>query len=68
VRARWRARVPVVVVHCVGPRSNDGRFTVKKLLVLLAAVAGGLFFARKRRNARAESDLWHEATSAPDLR
>ncbi|HVQ95182.1 MAG: hypothetical protein V7637_5056 [Mycobacteriales bacterium] len=40
----------------------------KKLLVLLAAVAGGLLFARKRRNARAESDLWHEATSSPDLR
>jgi len=40
---------------------------VKKLLVLLAAVAGALFVVRKRRNSRAESDLWHEATSSPDL-
>jgi hypothetical protein len=40
---------------------------VKKLLVLLAAVAGALFVARKRRTSKAESDLWHEATSAPDL-
>jgi hypothetical protein len=40
----------------------------KKLLVLLAAVAGGLLVVRKRRNTKAESDLWHEATSAPDLR
>ena len=40
----------------------------KKLLVLVAAVAGGLLFARKRRAAKAENDLWHEATSSPDLR
>ena len=48
---------------------DDGRPHVpKKLLLVLAAVAGGLLFARKRRNARAESDLWHEATSSTDLR
>ena len=41
---------------------------MKKLLALVAVAAGGLFFARKRRNAKAESDLWHDATSAPDLR
>jgi hypothetical protein len=40
---------------------------VKKLLVLLAAVVGALLVVRKRRNSRAESDLWHEATSSPDL-
>ena len=41
----------------------------KKLLVLIAAIVGALLFVRKRRNnAKAESDLWHEATSAPDLR
>jgi hypothetical protein len=41
---------------------------VKKLLVLAVAAAGGVLFARRRRNAKAESDLWHDATSAPDLR
>jgi hypothetical protein len=59
------------MVHCVGPWLDRRReiHVPKKLMVLLAAVAGGLLFARKRRNARAESDLWHEATSAsPDLR
>jgi hypothetical protein len=41
---------------------------VKKLLVLIVAVVGGVLFARKRRAARAEADLWHEATSSsPDL-
>ena len=42
---------------------------MKKLLALAAAVAGGLFLLRKRRTARAESDLWAEATTTePDLR
>ena len=41
---------------------------MKKVAVLAAAVAGGLFFARKRRAAKAESDLWAEATSTQDLR
>jgi hypothetical protein len=36
---------------------------VKKLVLLLAVVAGGLFFAKKRRASQAEADLWHEATS-----
>jgi hypothetical protein len=36
---------------------------VKKLVLLLAAVAGGLFFVKKRRASQAEADLWHEATS-----
>jgi hypothetical protein len=40
---------------------------MKKLFVLLAAAAGAFFFVRKRRASKAESDLWHEATSSPDL-
>jgi len=41
---------------------------LKKVVILAAAVAGGLFFARKRRTAKAESDLWAEATTPQDLR
>jgi hypothetical protein len=42
---------------------------VKKLLALAAAAAGGLFLLRKRRAAKAESDLWAEATTPEtDLR
>ena len=41
---------------------------MKKIAVLAAVAAGGLFFARKRRSARAESDLWAEATNTQDLR
>ena len=36
------------------------------LLVLLAA--GAALFRSRRAAARAEADLWHEATTAPDLR
>ena len=42
--------------------------TVKKLVLLAAAAAGGVFFLRKRRSAKAESDLWAEATNTQDLR
>jgi hypothetical protein len=41
---------------------------VKKLVVLVAAAAGGILFLRKRRSAKAESDLWAEATNTQDLR
>ena len=41
---------------------------MKKVVALAAVVAGGLFFARKRRSSRAESDLWAEATAPQDLR
>jgi hypothetical protein len=41
---------------------------VKKLLVLAAAAAGGFFLLRMRRTAQAESDLWAQATTEPDLR
>jgi hypothetical protein len=40
---------------------------VKKLVLLFAAVAGGLFLAKKRKASQAEADLWHEATSGTDL-
>ncbi|MCW2778505.1 MAG: hypothetical protein JWN17_2230, partial [Frankiales bacterium] len=36
------------------------------LLVLLGVVAA--VFRRRSASAKAEQDLWHEATSAPDLR
>ena len=35
---------------------------MKKLVLLAAAAVGGVFFYRKRRSAKAESDLWAEAT------
>ena len=41
---------------------------MKKLVVLAAAALGGVFFYRKRRAAKAESDLWAEATNTQDLR
>ena len=41
---------------------------MKKLAVLAAAAAGGFLFMKKRRSAKAESDLWAEATSTQDLR
>jgi hypothetical protein len=40
---------------------------VKKLLLLVSA-AGALLAFRKRKAAQSEADLWHEATTAPDLR
>jgi hypothetical protein len=40
----------------------------KKLLVLSTVVVAGTLIARKVRAANAERALWHEATTAPDLR
>jgi hypothetical protein len=42
--------------------------SVKKIAVLAAAAAGGFFFMKKRRSAKADSDLWAEATNTQDLR
>jgi hypothetical protein len=39
---------------------------VKKLVLVFGVIAGGLFFAKKRRASRAEADLWHEATSGSE--
>jgi hypothetical protein len=41
---------------------------VKKLIAVAVAVAGGAFLFKKRRSAKAETDLWAEATNSPDLR
>ena len=41
---------------------------MKKLLVGLAAVAGGLVLMRRRKAMQDERTLWREATTAPDLR
>jgi hypothetical protein len=40
----------------------------KKFILLLGVVAGGLLLAKKRRDAKAEADLWHEATSGTSSR
>ena len=41
---------------------------VKKLLVLAGLVGAAVFIARKVKSASDERALWHEATTAPDLR
>ncbi len=41
---------------------------VKRLIVTLLAVLGGVAVARRRKSAQDERSLWHEATTAPDLR
>jgi hypothetical protein len=46
-----------------GQQVVEEGFTVKKLLAL-AVVVGGVFFLIKRnRDAKAEADLWREATA-----
>ncbi len=41
---------------------------LKKLIVLAGLVGAAVYVARKVRNASEERALWHEATTAPDLR
>jgi hypothetical protein len=41
---------------------------VKKLLILLGVLGVAVVVARKVRAASEERALWHEATTAPDLR
>ena len=41
---------------------------VKKLLVLVGLIGAAVFIARKVKSASDERALWHEATTAPDLR
>ncbi|ACU95106.1 hypothetical protein MINT15_16160 [Saccharomonospora viridis] len=46
-----------------GQQVVEEGFTVKKLLAF-AVIAGGVFFLIKRnRDAKAEADLWREATA-----
>ncbi len=37
---------------------------LKKLIVLAGLASGVAALAKKRRDARTEADLWHEATTA----
>ncbi len=41
---------------------------LKKLLLLAGIVGGAAFLAKKAKTAKDERALWHEATTAPDLR
>jgi hypothetical protein len=41
---------------------------LKKLVILAGLVGAAVFVVRKVRNASDERALWHEATTAPDLR
>ncbi len=40
----------------------------KRVALALVAVLGGLAVARRRKGLQDERSLWHEATTAPDLR
>ena len=41
---------------------------LKKLLILVGLVGAAAVVVRKVKNASDERALWHEATTAPDLR
>jgi len=41
---------------------------LKKLLVIAGIVGGAALVAKKVKTAKDERALWHEATTAPDLR
>ncbi len=41
---------------------------MKRLVVATAAVVGALAVLRRRKAVQDERSLWHEATTAPDLR
>jgi hypothetical protein len=41
---------------------------LKKLLVVLGVLGVAAVIAKKVRSANEERALWHEATTAPDLR
>jgi hypothetical protein len=40
----------------------------KKLLILVGLIGAAVFVAKKVKEANDERALWHEATTAPDLR
>jgi hypothetical protein len=40
----------------------------KKLLILVGLIGAVVFVAKKLKDANDERALWHEATTAPDLR
>ena len=41
---------------------------LKKLLILVGLAGAAAFLAKKVKDASDERALWHEATTAPDLR
>jgi hypothetical protein len=41
---------------------------MKKVLILAGLVGAAVFVAKKVKQANDERALWHEATTAPDLR
>jgi hypothetical protein len=41
---------------------------VKKVLIILGALGLAGLIAKKVKTANDERELWHEATTAPDLR
>ena len=41
---------------------------LKKLFVLIGLLGAAVFVAKKVKQASDERALWHEATTAPDLR
>ena len=40
----------------------------KKLLIVATVIGAAAFIAKKVKDANDERALWHEATTAPDLR
>jgi hypothetical protein len=41
---------------------------VRKVALVVLVASAGVFAALRRRKGKDEVDLWHEATTAPDLR
>jgi len=41
---------------------------LKKLFILVGLIGAAAFIAKKVKDASDERALWHEATTAPDLR
>jgi hypothetical protein len=41
---------------------------LKKILLLVALAGAAVMIAKKVKDANEERDLWHEATTSPDLR
>ena len=53
---------PPSVPSTAAPHPTEGPHRMKKLLVVLLAVLGGLFAYRRVQASRVEQDLWAEAT------
>ena len=53
-------------VLCCGVEAPRRRLDVKKLIALVAVAGVVLFIVRRQRSAKAEADLWREATAPTD--